>query len=86
VVKLISKTISITIPKQLEESFQKEADNVGISRSRFICNILLQWQENKEKPINDCANQQIGWCSEWNMACKAPQSEAETCADYSKKE
>ena len=46
----MSKTISITIPTQLEKSLQDEAIKQGISRSRFICNILLRWKEKEEKP------------------------------------
>ena len=79
-----SITISITIPKQLEEKLQKEADDLGISRSRHIANVLLSRQKRKEKPINKCFNQQDGWCREFNIACVAPQKEAETCSDYSK--
>ena len=79
-----SKTISISIPEQLEEDLKKSSEELGISRSRFICNILLEWQREKEKPINDCFHQVDGWCREFNIACTAPQSEAETCSDYSK--
>lgn len=82
---MISKTISITIPEQLELELQKEADATGVSRSRFIGNILLEWQKANKEPINDCENQECGWCSEFNISCKAPQTEAETCSDYGKK-
>ena len=82
---MISKTISITIPEQLEEDLQREADNLGVSRSRFISNILLEWQKHKNKPINDCKNLKGEWCNEFDFTCKAPQSEAETCAGYEKK-
>lgn len=79
-----SKTISITIPAQLEKLLQEEADKRGISRSRYIGNLLLAWQSDFEKPLNDCAFQNAGWCNnqENDMACKAPQHEAETCALY----
>lgn len=77
-----SKTISISIPKQLEIELQNKSVEQGISRSRYICNILLDWQRKKERPINDCFNQRDGWCKEFNIACSAPQHEAETCSDY----
>jgi len=81
---MMSKTISITIPDQLEEALQEEAHLLGLSRSRFICNILLNWQIKNNLPVNDCSNLDIEWCKEFNMTCKAPQSEAETCTDYRK--
>lgn len=46
----MGKTISITLPAQLEGMLQEEANKQGISRSRFICNILLRWKEDQEKP------------------------------------
>ena len=78
--------VTDTPDKEAEEKLQKEADNVGLSRSRFICNLLLEWQKDKDKPCNDCENLNGEWCDEFNIACKAPQSEAETCAGYKKKE
>ena len=53
----MSKTISITIPDKLEKMLQTRANQLGISRSRFITNILLDWQlnfENKLAEINKC--------------------------------
>lgn len=82
---MMSKTISITIPEQLENELQKDADILGISRSRFVCNILLEWQRKTRTLLNDCGNQSDGFCSEFGISCKAPQSEAETCSDYHKK-
>ncbi len=41
-----STTISITIPEQLECQLKKRATKLGVSRSRFIGNILLDWQSN----------------------------------------
>lgn len=79
---MVSKTISVTIPEQLEEELQKEANKVGLSRSRFICNILLDWQKHLNDPINDCKNQEDGFCGEFGISCKAPKSEAKTCPDY----
>lgn len=48
-------TISITIPNQLEEELQKEADLKGISRSRHIGSVLLdrQVQQNDAKKGTD---------------------------------
>ena len=81
---MISKTISITIPEKLENDLQTEADEIGVSRSRYIGNILLDWQEKRNKPANDCENNDSGFCNEFSMSCKAPQKEAETCLKYSK--
>ena len=77
-----SKTISITIPMQLEKFLQKEADELGISRSRHIGNILLNYQERKQEPVNDCIHQEHGFCNEHNIKCVAPQKFAETCSEY----
>ena len=79
---MISKTISITIPDKLENDLQNEANEIGISRSRFIGNILLDWQEKRNRPTNDCENNDEGFCAEFSIACKAPQKEAETCLKY----
>lgn len=79
---MLSKTISVTIPEQLENFLQKEADILGLSRSRFICNILLDYQENKIREYNDCANQNDGNCNKFDILCRAPQHEAVTCSDY----
>jgi len=76
------KTISITIPDQLEENLQKEADKLGVSRSRYIGNILLDWQKDLAQLANDCVNNQMGFCINYDMKCEAPQSEAESCAGY----
>ena len=76
-------TISITIPNQLEDDLQKEADLKGISRSRHIGNILLERQENKEPP-NDCDFNSNGQYKKYNTPCVADQTNAETCEGYSK--
>jgi len=81
---MTSKSITITIPEQLEEELTKEAIRLGISRSRFIGNLLLDWQKTKTKQYNDCGNQNDGWCTEFANSCRAPQPEAETCSDYFK--
>lgn len=77
-----SKTISITIPEQLEEDLQTKADAIGISRSRFIGNILLDWQGMKGGLANECAKNQNNFCTECGDKCEAKQAEAETCAHY----
>lgn len=41
-------TISVTIPKQLEVDLKQTATDVGISRSRYIANILMDWQQQKD--------------------------------------
>ena len=81
---MASKTISITIPEQLEDALKKQATSLGLSRSRYICNILLEWQKETNIVINNCNNLNEGWCNEFGIYCKAPQSEAETCACYKK--
>ncbi len=48
----MSKTISITIPDQLEAKLQLSADKAGISRSRYIGNLLLQWGEHQRETLN----------------------------------
>jgi metal-responsive CopG/Arc/MetJ family transcriptional regulator len=78
----MSKTISITIPDQLERDLKAGADKVGVSRSRFIGNILLEWQKETSVPPNNCSNLNEGICSVYNFACSAPQSEAITCEGY----
>lgn len=81
---MISKTISITIPEKLEQDLQKHADKIGISRSRFIGNLLLDWQTKKLNHFNDCGNQNDGFCMKFGNSCQAPQTEAVTCSDYFK--
>jgi len=49
----MGKTISITIPNQLEKKIQMSADKAGISRSRYIGNLLLQWGERQDT-ISTC--------------------------------
>ena len=80
-----SVTISITIPEQLEKYMQNKADEVGISRSRQIGNILLAWQKDDMNGvrINRCKNLgALNECSVFNLICEAPQSEAITCAEF----
>lgn len=48
----MGKTISITIPKPLEKELKEESTKQGISRSRFICNILMGWSEDKKNKEN----------------------------------
>ena len=45
----MGKTISITLPVPLVEKLQEKADIKGVSRSRFISNLLLGWQEKQEE-------------------------------------
>lgn len=78
----MSITISITIPEQLEEDLRNTAESIGISRSRFIGNILLDWQKQNTTPINDCVFQDNGTCEHFKFVCKAPQHSAETCEKY----
>ncbi len=41
------KTLSITLPEQLVDYLDRGADGMGVSRSRYISTILLNWQEEK---------------------------------------
>jgi metal-responsive CopG/Arc/MetJ family transcriptional regulator len=45
----MGKTISITVPRPLEEELKKASLEQGVSRSRFICNILTNWSEAKKQ-------------------------------------
>lgn len=81
---MASKTISITIPEKLEKDLQDQADKIGVSRSRFIGNLLLEWQKNKFVPPNNCTNWNANGCDQFGIDCMAPQSEAITCEGYNK--
>lgn len=81
----MSVTISITIPEQLEDYYQKLADNEGISRSRKIGNVLLACQKRDLYPpkSNDCArSDHQNYCATCKISCYAPQVEANTCMEY----
>lgn len=81
----MSKTISIVIPDLLEADLQKAADDLGISRSRYITNILLNWKENRnqtprcfhwDKETNFChsigGNTEDPQCNYLNMQHRCP--------------
>ena len=79
----MGKTISITIPVPLEKQLRETAIIAGMSRSRFIGNILTKWEEDKKTPPNTCKNrEEDGHCIAFNIVCKANQIEASTCAGY----
>ena len=85
----MSITISITIPDQLEKELQEKANHIGISRSRFIGNILLKWQDVSSKTAtpNDCRHRsKEAECVVFGQICNVPEFEARTCSDYLKKE
>jgi hypothetical protein len=95
----MGKTISVTLPFPLEKKLKEEAVITGMSRSRYICNILLKWDEKMkqskeipndadlEKSPNDCLNRDDdGFCEVFDIVCHAPQDEADTCVGYPKKE
>ncbi|GAG59999.1 unnamed protein product [marine sediment metagenome] len=78
-------TISITIPRQLEQHLSSSASSLGISRSRCIGNILLQHQQKdkKEKKINTCLRKDHdSFCSVYGHTCVAIQTDAEDCPDF----
>lgn len=90
------KSISITIPIPLVDQLQDAANMIGISRSRFITNLLLKWQERQQGFIageleqtifesvpSDCPNREEGgFCKKFDLVCNAPQNEASTCMGY----
>ena len=89
------KSISITLPKPLVDDIEKGARKVGISRSRFISNLLLKWQEGnkklniqdqistKNRPPNKCENREnTGFCSLYDQRCEILQKEARSCVGY----
>lgn len=91
----MGKTISITIPLPLVKELQEAANTIGISRSRFISNLLLKWQDKKNNPTNeptvletkphDCANREKdGFCIAFEHVCNTTQKEADTCTGYVK--
>lgn len=98
----MGKTLSITIPELLEKDLQACADKAGISRSRFIGNILLKWREDREirkeslsasmdlsaiEEGNICPNRDSdGFCNVFEIVCNAPESEIKTCTGYPKNE
>lgn len=89
-------TISVTMPALLEKSLQKEADVLGISRSRHITNTLLdRWQDIEiKKTDNDKKAQKVSapnrcdhrkkdsHCVFFDIDCEANQTSAETCEGY----
>ncbi len=80
----MSKVISVTIPGPCVDDLQKAADKVGISRSRFISNVLLKWQTEQSltKYVGSdyCIfREEEGTCKHEGSICDAPLSEAVTC-------
>ena len=89
----MGKTISVTLPEPLVDDLQTSADKVGVSRSRFIGNLLLKWQDSLTlKPVaensNDCLQKnKQGDCRKYNAPCLVTTKEqAVTCPDYIGKE
>ena len=78
----MGKTFSITIPEPLERKLQICSEEKGVSRSRFIGDILSKWEEQNQLPFNKCSHQDFGYCDFFKISCKAPQTEAETCSGY----
>jgi len=74
-------TISITIPEPLESKLRLCAKEKGISRSRFIGEILSKWEDDSSVS-NLCINHNNGYCRHFQIPCRAPQHEAETCSEY----
>ena len=76
-------TVSITIPEPLEIKLGECAKEKGVSRSRFIGEILSKWEEEQINLGNTCLHQDGDYCRNFNMICKAPAHEAMTCSGYS---
>jgi hypothetical protein len=80
----VSKTISITIPDQLETKLQLSADKAGISRSRYIGNLLLQWGEH-QREYKECKHKNSeGNCIVYNDFCDT--KKMESCRMFSRKQ
>ncbi len=75
-------TFSITIPEPLEIKLGVCAKEKGVSRSRFICDILSKWEEELIDSNNGCLHQDNEYCRNFNIICKAPRHEALTCSGY----
>lgn len=78
------KTISVTLPLPLVDDLQNEADKIGISRSRYISNLLLKWQKGIQLGTfltNGCEykRHEDDICMKTGFSCKAPLSEVFTC-------
>jgi len=74
-------TFSITIPEPLEKKLRDCAKKKGVSRSRFIGEILFKWEEQCNFG-NGCIHQENEYCRNFGIVCKAPRHEALTCAGY----
>lgn len=79
----MSITVSVTLPDRLERDLQREADVIGISRSRYISNLLLDWQARTNKLTNKCDHQENRFCDFFQRDCILNQAEALDCVGYS---
>lgn len=79
-------TFSITVPEPLKNKLSFCAKKKGISRSRFVCEILSKWEEEQVDFGNGCLHQDNEYCRNFSIVCKAPRHEALTCAGYIPKE
>lgn len=75
-------TFSITVPEPLERKLRLCAKEKGMSRSRFIGDILSKWDEKQGYIGNTCIHQDADYCRLFNMTCTAPEQEALTCEGY----
>ena len=85
----MSKTISIVIPDSLEDALQKAANDLEIPRSRYIANLLLQWQEQRHiiHVYKQCDHLQNGkFCSFFKTQCSYLLREQPSCTGYYPKE
>jgi hypothetical protein len=78
----MSITVSVTLPDRLEKDLQNAADVIGISRSRYIANLLLEWQAKTNKSTNKCEHQNNRWCDFFQLSCILNQEEALNCKGY----
>jgi len=77
-------TVSITIPEKLEKLLSEKADSLDISRSRFVSNLLLEWQQNNTTEIS-CANKIDGCCIVSSFGSHVSDDEAKKCVEYRRK-
>lgn len=86
----MSKTISIVIPDLLEADLQKAADDLGIPRSRYITNLLLNWKEKRytlklHNPSCEHLTNEV-YCSFFKTQCTYLLSKQDSCSGYYPKE
>ncbi|RLD78260.1 MAG: hypothetical protein DRJ07_13445, partial [Bacteroidetes bacterium] len=84
------KTVSIVIPDTLKNELQRAADKLSIPRSRYIANLLLNWQEQRSNATTIpelCEHLHSGnKCDFFKTLCTYPLTKQDTCTGYYEKE